>query len=190
MSPLSGVVLGREDEGYEAARRATMWNARTPERYPELIVRARDEDDVLEAVRLARSRGLKLAIRSGGHSWAGNHVRDGGLLLDLSALREATIDADAMTAAVEPGCPGTVLLGALAEHDLFFPGGHCNGVALGGYLLQGGFGWNGRVHGPACQSVLAIDVVTAAGEPFAPTLPTTATSSGPPAAPARASSAW
>jgi FAD/FMN-containing dehydrogenase len=52
----------------------------------------------------------------------------------------------------------------LAEHDLFFPAGHCIGVGLGGYLLQGGFGWNGRVHGPACMSVEAIDVVTAGGE--------------------------
>ena len=164
MPPLSDVTLGPRDEGYEAARRATMWNARVPERYPELIVRARGEEDVLAAVRLARDRGLKLAVRSGGHSWAGNHVREGGMLLDLSAMRRASIDAGAMTATVEPGCPGTVLLAELAEHDLFFPGGHCNGVAVGGYLLQGGFGWNGRIHGPACQSVVAIDVVTSAGE--------------------------
>jgi len=141
-----------------------MWNARTPERYPELIVRVSSEQDVLAVVRFARSRGLRLAVRSGGHSWAGNHVRDGGLLLDLSRLDGATIDPTSMTAAVEPGCPGTRLLSALGEHGLFFPGGHCVGVAVGGYLLQGGFGWNGRVHGPACQSVFAIDVVTAGGE--------------------------
>ena len=70
-----------------------------------------------------------------------------------------------MTAVVAPGCPGNrPARRSSAEHDLFFPGGHCVGVALGGYLLQGGFGWNGRVHGPACMSVEAIDVVTAAGE--------------------------
>ena len=75
-----------------------------------------------------------------------------------------TIDAGAMTARVQPGCRGNDLVAALAEHDLFFPAGHCIGVAVGGYLLQGGFGWNGRVHGPACMSVEAIDVVTADGE--------------------------
>jgi FAD/FMN-containing dehydrogenase len=69
-----------------------------------------------------------------------------------------------MTATVGPGCPGTELLEALAGHDLFFPAGHCVGVAVGGYLLQGGYGWNGRVHGPACMSVEAIDVVTADAE--------------------------
>ena len=69
-----------------------------------------------------------------------------------------------MTASVGPGVRGNELLEQLAAHDLFFPAGHCPGVGLGGYLLQGGYGWNGRVHGPACMSVEAIDVVTADGE--------------------------
>jgi FAD/FMN-containing dehydrogenase len=107
---------------------------------------------------------MKIGVRSGGHSWAGSHVRDGGMLLDVSRLDSMAIDAEAMTATVGPGCRGNEVLAALAEHELFFPAGHCPGVALGGYLLQGGFGWNGRVHGPACLSVEAIDVVTAAGE--------------------------
>jgi FAD/FMN-containing dehydrogenase len=159
-----GSVLRRGADGYEEARRASVWNARTPDRYPDLIVRAAGERDVVEAVRLARDEGIGVGIRSGGHSWAGNHLRDGGLLLDVSALREATIDAEAMTASVQPGCRGNELLAALGERGLFFPAGHCPGVCLGGYLLQGGFGWNGRVHGPACMSVEAIDVVTADGD--------------------------
>jgi FAD/FMN-containing dehydrogenase len=113
---------------------------------------------------MARAEGWKVGVRSGGHSWAGNHVRDGGLLLDVSRLDSIEVDAEARTAIVGPGCRGNDVLAALAGDDLFFPAGHCPGVALGGYLLQGGFGWNGRVHGPACMSVEAIDVVTAAGE--------------------------
>ena len=111
------------------------------------------------------AEGMRIGVRSGGHSWAGNHLRDGGMLLDVSRLDAVEIDAardDAPRSG--PGCRGNELLAALAEQDLFFPAGHCPGVALGGYLLQGGFGWNGRVHGPACMSVEAIDVVTAAGE--------------------------
>jgi len=154
----------RGEDGYEAARRATCWNARTPVRFPEVVVQARSESDVVDAVRVAAERDLQIGVRSGGHSWAGNHVRDGGMLLDVSRLRGVSIDADAMTAAVQPGCPGNELLGALGDEGLFFPTGHCVGVAVGGYLLQGGYGWNGRVHGPACMSVEAIDVVTAAGE--------------------------
>jgi FAD/FMN-containing dehydrogenase len=159
-----GRVLERGEAGYEEARRATSWNALTPERYPEAVVQAVAEDDLVAAVRLAAERGLRVGVRSGGHSWAANHIRDDSLLIDVSALREATVDASAMTAAVQPGCPGQDLLRRLAAEDLFFPGGHCPGVAVGGYLLQGGFGWNGRVHGPACMSVEAIDVVTADGE--------------------------
>ena len=165
-----GTLIVRGDDGYEQARRAAVWNARTPERYPDAIVLASSEADVVRAVsdtRLSSRRGAgagRIGVRSGGHSWAGNHVRDGGLLLDVSALREVELDVEAMTATVGPGCHGDELLELLAEHDLFFPAGHCPGVGLGGYLLQGGYGWNGRVHGPACMSVKAIDVVLASGE--------------------------
>ena len=57
-----------------------------------------------------------------------------------------------------------MLTGELGELGLFFPAGHCKGVCIGGYLLQGGYGWNSRVYGPACESVLGLDVVTADGE--------------------------
>jgi FAD/FMN-containing dehydrogenase len=160
--------MGREfrrgEDGYEEARRAAVWNARTPARFPDLIVQAESEDDVVAAVQRAGAEGMRVGVRSGGHSWAGNHVRDGGMLLDLSRLDSLDVDAEARTAVVGPGCRGNVALAQLAQHDLFFPAGHCPGVGLGGYLLQGGYGWNGRVHGPACMSVEAIDVVTAAGE--------------------------
>jgi FAD/FMN-containing dehydrogenase len=159
-----GEVFRRGDPGYEQARRGAVWNARTPERFPAEVVIAGSEADVVRAVRSAIDTDMKIGVRSGGHSWAGNHVRDGGMLLDLSRLRAADVDRGAMTAAVQPGLPGNELLAALAREDLFFPAGHCAGVALGGYLLQGGYGWNGRVHGPACMSVEAIDVVTAGGE--------------------------
>jgi len=161
---LDGQSVRRGDPGFEQTRGETLWNARKPERYPDLIVRARSERNVVEAVRSAARQGMRIAVRSGGHSWAGNHLRDGGLLLDVSGLDEVTIDREAMTATIGPGCRGNELLAELAEHGLFFPAGHCPGVALGGYLLQGGFGWNGRVHGPACMSVEAVDVVTADGE--------------------------
>ena len=156
------VKLERGDAVYEEARRGAVWNGRTPERFPDLIVQAESTEDVIEAVRLAAERGMRIGVKSGGHSWAGNHLRDGGMLLDVSRLDRLEVDAEAMTAVVGPGFGS--IAGALEKQGLFFPGGHCPGVAVGGYLLQGGFGWNGRVHGPACMSVEAIDVVTADGE--------------------------
>ncbi|HVU88497.1 MAG TPA: FAD-binding oxidoreductase [Pirellulales bacterium] len=159
-----GQTFRRGEAGYETARAATMWNKRLPPRYPDIIVQANDTGDVLAAVRMARRENLRIGVRSGGHSWSGNHVRDGGLLLDVSRLDEVRIDKAAKRATVGPGRAGHELAAQLAKQKLFFPAGHCRGVAVGGYLLQGGYGWHSRVLGPACMSVEAIDVVTADGE--------------------------
>jgi len=163
-SPVVGQALVRGEAEYEAARRDTMWNENVPDRFPERIVQANSIDDVVSAMRAAKAAGQQVAVRSGGHSWSGNHVRDGGLLLDVSRLNTFTIDEKSMTAVAEPGLGGSQFVAELMKRDLFFPVGHCRGVALGGYLLQGGFGFNGRALGIACSNVTAIDYVDADGE--------------------------
>jgi FAD/FMN-containing dehydrogenase len=160
---LAGALLRRGDPGYEAARTGCVWNARIADRHPDLIVQAAREEDVVHALRIAHDEELQVGVCSGGHSWAGSHLRDGGMLLDVSRLADLSVDPATQTAAVGPGVRGSDLVARLREQDLFFPVGHCQGVALGGYLLQGGFGWLSRIFGPACASVSAIDVVTAAG---------------------------
>ncbi len=159
-----GTTYRRNQPGYEAARQAALRNARLPNRFPEIIVQANDVYDVIAAVKLAQRENLRVAVRSGGHSWAGNHLRDGGLLLDVARLDEVRIDAKSMRATAGPGRAGFDLAMRLARLGLFFPAGHCKGVCLGGYLLQGGYGWHSRALGPACMSVEAIDVVTADGQ--------------------------
>ena len=159
-----GAVLTQGDAGYEEARRGHMWTARVPARYPDFVVQAGSEQDVVNAVRMAKREGWRIAIRSGGHSWSANFLRDGGMLLDLGRMQEWSINIPAMTAWVRPGVIGSDLNRALMPHGLFFPTGHCMSVGLGGFLLQGGFGWNSRLWGPACASVAAIDVVTAEGD--------------------------
>ncbi|MCV7413375.1 oxidoreductase [Mycobacterium florentinum] len=154
----------RSDDGYEAARRGTVWNQRVPARYPELIVQAVDTDDIVSALRYAKANGLKVNIRSGGHSWAANHLRDGAVLIDVSRIDHANIDAAKGVAVVGPGKGGSILMAELEAQNLFFPAGHCKGVCLGGYLLQGGYGWNSRVWGLACENVIGLDVITAEGE--------------------------
>ena len=141
-----------------------MWNGRIPDRFPDLIVqaagrgrrRARDRPGTR-----ARHEGLSLLRRPQLGGIAPARRRDAARRLAADAV---SIDAAASTAAVGPGVRGSDLLAGLREHELFFPVGHCQGVALGGYLLQGGFGWLSRIFGPACMSVEAIDVVTADGE--------------------------
>lgn len=164
MSALEGVLFRRGDAGYEDARIGAVANRRVAVRYPAAIVRARSVDDVVHALELARAEERRVTVRSGGHSWSGAHLRDDVVLLDLGALNRFEIDQASMTATAEPGLLGSELAAQLHASDMFFPVGHCLGPGLGGYLLQGGFGWNSRAVGPACMSVTAIDVVTAAGE--------------------------
>jgi len=148
MTDPGGTVLRRGDEGYEEARRSTVWNARLPDRFPDLVVQAGTADDVQRAVRYAAREGLTVGIRSGGHSWSANHVRDGGMLLDVSRLDDVVVDVENMTAEVGPGTRGHELCAVLEERGLFFPAGHCKGVAVGGYSSRvatggtaGGWDW-------------------------------------------------
>jgi FAD/FMN-containing dehydrogenase len=164
LATITGEVYQLGDAGYEEARRRALWNARLPDRRPELIIRAANEADVVVAVRHARDHRMQIGIRSGGHSWSGAFMRSGGMLLDLSLLTAVEIDPGTRTARVQPGLTGDQFNARLREHDLFFPTGHCTSVGLGGFLLQGGFGWNSRVLGPACKSVIGVDLVTANGE--------------------------
>jgi FAD/FMN-containing dehydrogenase len=159
-----GKIYWQGDDGYEQARLDAVWNELKPDRNPAGIVIAETEQDVIEAVELARERGLKVKARSGGHGWTGSSVRDGALLVNLSQLTEVVIDPANAAATVQPGAKGRDLNDLLEPHGLFFPTGHCPTVGVGGYLLQGGWGWNSTHLGPACLSVTAVDVVSADGE--------------------------
>lgn len=77
----------RGSDGYEAARRGTVWHRRVPDRYPEVIVQAVSADDIVSAIRYATVNGHKVSVVSGGHSFAASHLRDGAVLLDVSPDR-------------------------------------------------------------------------------------------------------
>lgn len=161
----TGQLLRRGHARYEEARVGRVFNARRPERYPAAVLLAADENDVVAGVRLARDEGWKVSIRSGGHSWAAWSVRDDALLIDLGGLREMTYDAETHVATASPAVRGgTDLAPFLDARGRMFPGGHCPSVGIGGFLLQGGQGWNSRQWGWGCENVVAVDVVTADGE--------------------------
>lgn len=161
---MDGTLVWRAEPGYEEARSGPCFNERVPDRFPEAVLFAASVDDVVAGVRLARERGLQVGVRSGGHSWGAWGLRDGALLIDLSGLSQLELADDGVTALAGPGVRGGLqLYPFLRERGRAFPGGHCPRVAISGYLLQGGQGWNGRKWGWACESVTAIDVVTADG---------------------------
>ncbi|KAL4798791.1 FAD binding domain protein [Aspergillus venezuelensis] len=152
-------------ETYEEARVGRVFNHRRPKRYPLAIIHATSTQNVIFAVNLARENKCRIAIRSGGHSWAAWSVRDESILLDLANFKYISVDAESRTAIVSSSVTGRELNGKLIEEfELMFPGGHCPDVGLGGFLLQGGMGWNCRGWGWACERVKAIDVVTAEGK--------------------------
>lgn len=159
----SGTVTHRDDASYEELRQALVWNGLKPARLPEIIVQVADEQDVVEAVRFARSAGVKVAVRGGGHNWVGFSQRDRSLLLDLSALTAVSIDVESRSARVGPGIRSQELSGLLSAEGLAFPVGHCATVPMSGFLLNGGLGWNSNAWRPGCFNVSGARVVTADG---------------------------
>ena len=158
-----GVTLRRGDAGFEQAVLGTSFTVRDPGRRPEMVVQANNADEVVSAVRQAARAGMHIGMCSGGHSWAQNHIRDGGLMLDLSRLKSIEVDPTKMTAIIGPGVLAGELNLALVPHKLFFPTAHAWTVGMGGFLLQGGFGWNSRNVGVGCENVIGVDVVLADG---------------------------
>src|ERR671913_148970 len=156
-----GQVVTPDDPAYDRAR--------TPfyggfDRRPSVIVQAADAADVARIVTLARDTGLELAIRSGGHSPAGHSVIDGGIVLDLGAMRALDLDTEARTAWAEPGLTAGDYTTAAAAHGLATGFGDTGSVGIGGITLAGGVGYLARKHGLTIDNLLAAEVVTADGQ--------------------------
>ena len=155
----------RGQSDYELQRMGAVWQAIKPPKYPDLIVQARSEADIVEALRYARARRMTVAVKGSGHNYIASYLRNGGILLDVSGLREVDIDAGRAVVRAQPGIRAAEFCERLKTQDLAFPLAHSANVPIGGYLLGGGMGWNGESWGRmACFRVRALDVVTAAGE--------------------------
>jgi FAD/FMN-containing dehydrogenase len=158
-------MLAHGEPGFEEARVDRVFNRRLTDRQPAAVVRPTTEAEVVDAVRLARQRGWQVAVRSGGHSWAQWSVRSDALVIDLGDLHELEHDEETGIVRASPSTRGGAELAPyLAERGRLFVGGHCPTVGIGGFLLQGGQGWNARGWGWAAEYVEAVDVVTASGE--------------------------
>ncbi|KAK3998284.1 FAD binding domain protein [Cladorrhinum sp. PSN332] len=126
--------------------------------------------DVIAAVNFATLHSCRISIRSGGHSWAAWSVRHDAILIDLVDLDKSLpggrtqFDASTQIVSCPPSITGEELNNFLAERGRFFPGGHCPDVGLGGFILQGGMGWNCKSWGWAAEYVTSLDAVTASGE--------------------------
>src|SRR5687768_5592858 len=146
---LRGQPLQPGDDGYDAAR--TVWNAMI-DRRPALVARCAGAADVVAAVRFAREHGLVPSVKGGGHNVAGTAVCDGGLLLDLSAMKGVRVDPIGRTARAEPGLTWGELDREAQAFGLATVGVDVSSVGIAGLTLGGGFGWLVRSHGLACDN--------------------------------------
>ena len=155
-----GDLLRPGDREYKNAR--GVWNGMF-DRHPALIARCRDVPDVQHAIRAAREAGTLTAVRCGGHSLAGFSTCEGGLVIDLSFMRQVTVDPEMRRARFAGGC----LLGSIdvatQRAGLVFPSGVVSHTGAGGLVLGGGTGWLTRRFGLSCDNVEGFILVAADG---------------------------
>jgi FAD/FMN-containing dehydrogenase len=156
-----GRLLRGSSPGYDEARR--VWNF-AYDRRPLAMVRAANLDDVRRCVEFARKHLIPIAIRGGGHSFAGYGVADGALQIDLRSFSTVTVERAHRVASVGGGTRIRDLLSATLAAGLYTPMGACGSVGVAGLTLAGG-DTNGRgLYGTACDNLVGAQLVTADGE--------------------------
>jgi FAD/FMN-containing dehydrogenase len=156
-----GELVRPGDPSYDLYRK--VWNG-SIDRHPAVIARCTSVPEVIAALAFARRTGLVVAVRSGGHSFPGLSVCDGGVVIDLGSMKQIHVDPDAGTVRAQAG----VLLGELDRATQAFglavPTGSVTHTGLAGLTLGGGFGWLMRKYGLTIDQLLSVEVVTADGE--------------------------
>jgi hypothetical protein len=153
-----GDLLCPRDDGYEEAR--LVWNGMVA-RKPGLIARCADVGDIQSAIRTASALGIVMAVRCGGHSLAGFSTCEGGLVIDLSRMRQVTVDPAIRRARFAGGCLLGSIDNATQKEGLVFPSGVVSHTGASGLVLGGGTGWLTRRFGLSCDNVEGFTMVAA-----------------------------
>lgn len=161
LAQVRGLIVTPHDDAYNESRQ--LYN-RMIDRHPEVILYCADEADVIAGVRFAKEHHLPLSVRSGGHSVPGFSVNDGGMVIDLSPIRNVHIDQDREIATVGGGATWGDVDHAAWPFGLVTPGGVISSTGVAGLGLGGGFGHLSRRFGLVVDNIRSARVVTAAGE--------------------------
>src|SRR4029450_9165474 len=157
----SGRVIVPGDDAYDGARR--VWNSLI-DRRPGLIVQAHGLADVVAAVRFARTHGLLVSVRGGGHNVSGSAVCDGGLVIDLRQMRAVRVDRKTMTVHVQGGARLGDVDRETQVFGLVAPTGNVSDTGIAGLTLCGGMGNLRRKVGLAIDNLVSVEIVAASGE--------------------------
>ena len=157
---LRGELIRPGDAGYDQAR--AVYNGMVDKR-PAAIARCRDTADVIAAVNFARTSGVELAVRGGGHHAAGFGVWDDALVIDLSPMRSTTVDPRRHTVRVDAGCTWGDVDHATVAFGMATPSGFLASTGVAGLTLGGGIGYLSRRFGLTVDNLLSADVVLADG---------------------------
>ena len=157
----SGVLLRPGESGYDNVRQV---HNGMIDRRPALIAGCVGNADIVDAVNFARTHGLELAVRGGGHNVAGRAVCDDGLMLDMSLMKGIQVDPVRRTARAQGGVTWREFNRETQAHGLATTGGVISTTGIAGLTLGGGLGWLMAKHGLAMDNLLSAEVVTAAGD--------------------------
>ncbi|TYB41068.1 FAD-binding oxidoreductase [Actinomadura chibensis] len=157
---VAGAVARPGEPGYDEA--VAIWNGSITRR-PSIVVRCTGPGDVAAALRYARSAGLEVSVRGGGHGFSGFALTEGGLMIDLTPLKSVSVDPAARTAVAGGGVTWGELDAATQAHGLAVPGGMITHTGIAGLTLGGGLGWLCTLAGLTCDNLIGAEVVTADG---------------------------
>lgn len=157
----SGEVVGPDDAGYDEAR--AVHNGYIDKR-PALVARCANTADIADAVRFARSEGLEISTRGGGHNVAGRAVTEGGVMIDLARMRGSYVDPARRRARVQGGATWNDYNRATYQHGLATTGGVVSTTGVAGLTLGGGIGWLMGRYGMAVDLLTSVELVTASGD--------------------------
>src|SRR4051794_12888483 len=158
---LRGPCFTPGDAGYDEAR--TVWNGMFDDRHPAIVVQCAGVADVTRAVQFARSEGLEIAVRGGGHSLPGFSSSDGGIVIDLGAMKGVRVDPRTRRVTAQGGLQWHELDHETQAFGLAATGGLISTTGVAGFTLGGGIGHLVRAHGLACDRLIGADLVTADG---------------------------
>ncbi|MBV8784705.1 MAG: FAD-binding protein, partial [Gammaproteobacteria bacterium] len=158
---LGGRLLLAQDAGYDQARR--VWNG-SIDRHPALIARCTSAADIVHAVQFASAHSLLTAVKGGGHSISGQSTCEGGLMIDLTSMRDIHVDRNQRLARAQSGVLLAELDGKCQAAGLVTPLGTAADTGIAGLTLGGGQGRLMRKLGLSCDNVRSFELVTADGK--------------------------